>query len=291
MNRFIIKITTFLFLIILVNFGYLLFIQATDWNFSKRIEALNLVNPKYDVLVFGNSLAMDGVDAEYLSRNGFNTYNTALGGSSLKTNYIQLKEYLSNYEYKPKIIILGLGTYLNNFESEDVNPIVDYTRQGKKFTVQDIPLLKFRWLFKEQLKKIVSKSHREAYLKKGQLRFKKKVSDKSEIIEKQFFPLDKYLSSEILKSIINLCTENNIKLVILEMPGFKKTRHEKFSDCIIIDPKAQNGFLFDFNYYEFGNNFDDNRDWIGNSHLNEYGARKFTKHIISVLEKESIIGL
>ena len=89
MGGFVIKLIAFFFLFILSNIVYLIFIQNIDWNYSKRLEALNFNSPNYDVLVLGNSLAMDGIDAEELSKNGFNAYNLALGGSSLMTNYIQ----------------------------------------------------------------------------------------------------------------------------------------------------------------------------------------------------------
>lgn len=259
-----------------------------DWNYSKRIEALNLNNPKYDVLVFGNSLAMDGIDTKYLTDNGFAAYNTAIGGTSLKTNLIQLQEYLTMYEHKPKIILLGLSSYLNtfDFDSDTINPIVDFTTATKKiYRIDDIPILKFKWMFKEMLKKLVSKSHRDAYLINGQLRFGKTVSDNSKINNKNSFPLEDYMSSDFLKSFINICNSNDIKLIIFEMPGFKKTRHPKSHNCFVIDKLNNNGFLYDFNSYQFGKNFDDNEDWIGKSHLNEKGARKFTQYIIKLLDE------
>lgn len=287
MKKFIKRVALFLLLFILINISYLIIIQKIDWNYSKRIEALNMDDPKYEVLVLGNSLAMDGIDTKYLSENGYASYNTAIGGSSLKTTCIQLQEYLSLYEHKPKFVILGLGSYLSRFDGEGINPIVEFTMDDKHYSIHDIPILKFKWLFKEQLKKIFSKSHRDAYLINGQLRFSKTVSDVSQEKENKSFPLDEYLSSEILKSIINICNSNGIKLIILEMPGFKKTRHLKSDDCYIIDKEAKNGFLYDFNYYEFGDNFDDDKDWIGNSHLNEKGARKFSQYIIRLLDEIS----
>lgn len=287
MKKFIQKVALFLLLFILINISYLFIIQKIDWNYSKRIEALNMNDPKYDVLVLGNSLAMDGIDTKHLSGNGYASYNSAIGGSSLKTTCLQLQEYLSLYEHKPKFVILGLGSYLNRFDNEKINPIVEFTMEGKQYNIHDIPILKFKWLFKEQLKKLFSKSHREAYLINGQLRFNKTVSDISQEVGNKSFPLDEYLSSKVLKSIIDICNNNDIKLIILEMPGFKETRHAKTFDYYVIDKELNNGILYDFNYYEFGNNFDDDKDWIGNSHLNEKGARKLSQYIIRILDRTS----
>lgn len=289
MKRFIKKVALFLLLFITINIFYLIIIQKIDWNYSKRIEALNMDDPKYDVLVLGSSLAMDGIDTKYLSNNGYSSYNTAIGGSSLKTNYIQLQDYLSLYEHKPKIVILGLGSYLNNLQSEEnINPIVDFTMTNKNnYTIVDIPTIKFKWLFKDNLKKIFSKPHRDAIIVNGQLRFSKSVPDNTNMTKENNFPIDEYMSSKGLKSIINICNANDIKLVVLEMPGFKKTRHETQHQCYIIDKGFNNVFLYDFNYSEIGESFNDKEDWVGNSHLNEKGARKFTKYVLNVLEQIS----
>ncbi|WP_154855444.1 hypothetical protein [Cyclobacterium xiamenense] len=234
---------------------------------------------------------MDGIDTEYLTDCGFPSYNLALGGASLKTNIIQLSEYLSMYEYKPKIVLLGLGSYLNDFDSEEINPIVDFTMMKKKtYSLEDIPIFKFKWLFKEQLKKIVSKPHRDAYIKSGQLRFSKSVPDNTSISKGKIFPIGQYRSSQSLKAIIDICNSNKIKLIILEMPGFRNTRHEKINPCYVIDEESGNGFIYDFNYYDFGSLFVDDEDWIGNSHLNEKGAIKFTKYILDVLNEPCTIA-
>ena len=79
----------------------------------------------------------------------------------------------------------------------------------------------------------------------------------------------------LLKLIIDLCEKENIKLLILEMPGYKKDRHKFIKKVIHLDDK-QNVFVVDYNYFEFCELFDDHKDWIGNSHLNQYGAQKFT---------------
>lgn len=272
-------------MLVIINIFYLIIIQNFDYNFKNRLEALNFDSPDYDLLVIGNSLAMDGVDTELLSRNGFKSYNLSIGGASLMTNYIQLQEYLTMYKYKPDYIILGLGSYMSSFEDEDVHPIVDFTRIDKKFTIDDIPVLKFKWIFKELLKQIVSKEHRDAYLKDGQLKFRKIVYDETRINENLEFAIDKYLSSELITSILKLCTDNNITLIILEMPGFKSVRHLTKIGPFVLDNNNCNGIFLDYNNIEFSKVFCDETDWIGNSHLNEEGARKFSLLLLDDLNK------
>lgn len=286
MTNFIKRSSIFLLLFVVSNFSYLLLIQKTDWNFKKRIESLNLVSPKIDVLVLGNSLAMDGVDTRLLTENGFRAYNLAIGGSSLKTNYIQLEEYIAMYEHKPKYVILGLGSYMSSFldPKETLHPIVDFTLENKKFGIKDIPMVKFNWLFEELLKKIVSKKHRNAYLEYGQLKFRKSVTDNTTFNPLNKFPIQRYINSTLLQDFIKLCSLNNIQLIVVEMPGFKNVRHQKRLDYTFLNKDQTVGILLDCNNVEFCEIFEDNKDWIGNSHLNEYGAIKFTDRLLQKLK-------
>lgn len=285
MKKFIQKASIFFLVIALINIIYLLVIKDLDYNFKKRVEALKLESPSYDLLVLGNSLSMDGVDTEFLSKNGFSSYNLSIAGSSLSSNYVQLKEYLSVCKNKPRWIVLGLGSYMNSLDAGNIHPIVDFTRSDKEFTLNDIPVLRFKWIFKELLKRIVSAEHRNAYLQNGQLRFAKKVKDGTQIDENQKFQIDKYESSELIKSILDLCAHNKITLIIAEMPGFKNRRHLDSQGPFVLDKSNCNGILFDYNHIEFGKIFNDKNDWIGNSHLNSFGAQKFTTHLLNDLKK------
>jgi hypothetical protein len=231
---------------------------------------------------------MDGIDTKYMSENGTDAYNLAMGGVSLETNYVQLEEYLNTYEYKPKLIILGLGAYMNNLEKEGlINPIVDYTMDKSSSKLEIIPMLKFKYLFEEQLKKLFSKTHREAYLINGQLRFSKKVSDNTTLNFSNKFPFEEYTNSILLKEITNLCSSHDINLIIVEMLGFKNVRHPSNFKSEYLDKDKKNGLIIDLNYIEFGNKFDDDEDWIGNNHLNVYGAKKFTKELLDIVGRKS----
>src|SRR5687768_3791462 len=113
MRKFLIKIGYFAIIFIIINFIFLALISLTDWNFKKRIEALRMEKPKFDLIVLGNSLAMDGIDTKLLTEKGLNSYNMAIGGANAETNYIMLEEYLDKCETKPQYVIFGVATYTN----------------------------------------------------------------------------------------------------------------------------------------------------------------------------------
>ena len=49
-----------------------------------------------------------------------------------------------------------------------------------KYGVKDAPILKFKWLGVEFLKKIVSDAHRKTIISYGQIKYPKTISDNSE---------------------------------------------------------------------------------------------------------------
>lgn len=289
MYRFLLKIFFFAVAVLVCNALYLVIVIKTDFNFQKRLETLNFENPTYELLVLGNSLALDGIDTELLTENGYDSYNMALAGSSIFSIKLQLEEYLSSYQHKPEYIILGLGSYINYIDndSKQIHPVVDFTRKEKSYTFDDIPMIRFKWIFIDLLKKLVSKKHREAYLKHGQLRFSKQVADKSKIDSSRTFPFKEYEfnrdNPNNFSDIINICSNKGIKLIIVEMPGFKKVRHKKSFDRLILDKSNNNAILFDYNNFEFAEIFDSQTDWIGNNHLNVYGAKKLTNRLVQDL--------
>lgn len=287
MKRFLIQLTIFGLGLLILNFLYFLLISHTDWDFIKRTESLNLSNPTFDLLVLGNSLAMDGIDTQYLSKQGLSAYNMAIGGSSLKTNYIQLEEYLNRYEQKPSYVILGLGSYMNNFERDDIHPIVEYTMEEHRYTFSDLPFIKFRWLGAELMKKIVSSAHRNATISQGQLKFKKIETDKTKRNPALQLNLDKYKSAKWILEILELCAAHNIQVFVIEMPGFKKTQNVDALGPYTLPINENNYRLYNFNSQSFCRIFDDSKDWIGNNHLNEIGAKRFTKHLYKEVLKNN----
>ena len=269
----------------MVNYGFLLLIQHFDKNFAKAIEIKEFNDKKNQGVILGNSLTLDGIDVEYLTNKGIDSYNFALGGSTLKSNYIQLMYYLKNND-KPDFILLGLGSSLKNYSSsksaESVHPIINYCYNDLNLTIDNLPMIKFKWLATENLKKLVSKQHRETKIVLGQLKIKRKVLDNTKYKDKvksQIF-FDDYKGAKYLFKIDSVCKVNNIELITIEMPGYKKTQNDIPLGPNFIKYKNDSIRIYNMNNRDLCKKlFDDKNDWVGNSHLNEYGAKKLTKYI------------
>ena len=286
MKKIIFKSIVFLVITVLINIFYLMFIQRTVWDFKKSSEFLNLKNQSLDCIVLGNSVALDGIDTGYLSENGLSSYNSALGGANIKSSFIQLSEYLNNNN-PPKIVMLGLSPEekYNTYQKEPtIHPIVEYNYNlMNKFCFQSIPMVKFQWLAVEPFKRIISKDHKETKLILGQLQTKKTVPDKSNYKKelKSSISIDDYKGAKYLFKIDSLCNSKKIKFYVLGMPGYKKTQNSIPLGLHVLkygDNRKLN--LINLNNKEFCSTlFDSEKDWLGNSHLNVFGAKKLTQYI------------
>jgi hypothetical protein len=289
MKRFITNTFVFSFWFSLffaaLNFLFLVILIKTDWDFRKRVESLKFDNPVFDLLVLGNSLALDGIDAELLTDNGIISYNLAIGGSSPRTSYIQLKEYLEVYQRSPDYVLLGLGSYVSRLDGEEIHPVIEFTMENHKYSIRDIPLIKFKWLGVELAKKIVSSTHRNARLSYGQLKFKR-ISPDNTAYDSLDLDVQMFENSFYIGEIVRICRQNDIKLFIIEMPGFKNTQNSYDTGPFILNfSNGQSALLYNLNSRTFCEIFDSNQDWIANSHLNETGARKFTKELLEIIRE------
>jgi hypothetical protein len=286
-SRVIQFVILFLLFFILINGIFLLVIIKTDWDFTKRLESLNLTEPNFSLLVFGSSLSQYGVDTELLTKKGIESYNMAMVGSSAKTNFIQLREYLKKYSNRPDYVLFAGNSCLEKFDMDGIQPVVEFTMKNQKIDLKDVPLSKFRWQSTELLKKALSTEYRSCYLSYGHLKRTKILVDLSAYGNEKL-EIDKYKSSVWVEEIARLCDQNNIQFVIIEMPGINKIQNTvpigpydlKFHD-------GSKGVLYNFNSREFCKSIDSEKDWSGLSHLNKYGAEKFTLKLIEVLSLQN----
>jgi hypothetical protein len=284
-KRSIYFIAFFLVFFVLVNVIYMTVIARTDMDFKKRVESIQFNGLDLDLLVLGASTVLDGVDTELLTSKGIKSYNFAIGGATIRTNIIQVEEYLKTCAVKPKSIILGVNSSMvESFDDDEIHPIVDVTMEGHRYSLQDVPILKFKWLGFEFLKKIVSKNHREAILSYGQVKFKKTVADYTSYAE-QYLDIQRFENSYWIGELIKLSKEHDMDLFLIEMPGYKMSQNMSPAGLhIITHSNGLKAKLYNYNSRDFCSMFDSKTDWIGNSHLNVYGAEKFTKVLLTELQ-------
>ena len=288
MKRFVKKIfffsSFFFVLFILYNTLFLGIILLTDWDFKKRLESLNFVHPDYELLVLGSSLPEYGIDTEFLTEHFMKSYNLALHGNPLKTSCVQLNEYIARYPKKPKYVILGLNSFLDEHNDDSIHPVVDLTMKSHEFVLSDIPIIRLRWFGVEFLKKILSSGHRKTKMSFGQVKSPRVNSDKTDY-DILTLDLNEFESSYWIGEITKLCTQNGIELIIIEMPAVKKKQNlTEIGPHTINFVNGYSALLYNLNNQEFCSFIDENKDWVGLSHLNETGALKLTIELLKILE-------
>lgn len=287
MKRFAVSAFSFLLFFVLfslvINSIYLGIIMTSDWDFRKRIESIRFKNPDFDLLVLGSSIAQYGVDTELLTTKGIKSYNLALVGSSVKTYYIQLNEYISKNLRRPKFVILAANAFLEEFDQKGIQPVVEFTMKYQQYDIKDLPLSKFRWQGTELFKKAFSGEYRRGYLSYGQVRRSKIVPDNSQLTD-LYLNIEKYRSSEWIRKLAELCNSNNIEFIIVEMPCVKETQNlSAIGPYSVNFSNGSSATLFNLNSRDFSSFIDPARDWVGMSHFNANGAARFTEQLYKVV--------
>lgn len=286
MKKFLLKLAFISAIYLGLNYVYLEILKQTDWSLSKVNRIKNFKDKDYGYIFLGASLTLDGIDAQYLADKGINAYNFGTQGTSIRSSYIQLSKYLENNK-KPEYVILGVGSLSKSYKEYKQEFTIDLPYQyfyfDNELSYNNLPMIQFRGLALENLKKIVSKEHREAKFVRGQLRIKKKVKDKTkyrEVLDSTIHVSD-YKGASHLFKMDSVCKSRNIKFMVLEMPGFRKTQNkipvgphrlaDEYHDTITLYNLNNKALVSDL--------IDSENDWLGNSHLNQYGAKKLTAYI------------
>lgn len=291
MSRFLQKCGWFLALVILLNMMYLLVLILFSPGFKKIYQISKIRNQKFEVVALGNSLALDGIDAEYLTKNGINTYNLSVAGSHVSTSFLILEDYLKHNQ-KPKLVLVGLSAaygkaYLNKIPFK--NPEVEFFYHPDwKENITNPPLMNFQWLSVDLLKIVISKDHRNATLVKGQWKTKKTIPDNTVYAGNSTSVID--YTDPYLSKIVDLCRKNGINIILTELPGSNNTRNDlPFIYEATLNDNSKFP-VFNLNNYTISSGIiDSSKDWLGANHLNQFGGEKITKYLLeNVMHKTEI---
>lgn len=256
--------------------------------FKKVYDMITLKQQNYELLVLGNSMALDGIDTEYLTNNGISSYNLALGGDHVSTSLLILNEYLQ-HNSKPKVVVVGLSSaigrgYLNKVPFK--NPEVEFFYHPNLVSnIMNPPLLNFQWLAIDMMKIVISKDFRDAKTILGQWKTKKVIQDNT--IYKKKASTEFMYNNPFLLKIENECKKHGIKLIIVELPGANANRN-----TLPLEYTIQLGnyrkTIYNLNNYEVSSKIiNPSTDWLAPDHLNENGAKKITDFLYNyVIKKE-----
>lgn len=288
MVKFLKKCCWFLLLLVSLNVIYLMLLFWFSPGFKKVYDMITLKQQNYELLVLGNSMALDGIDTEYLTNNGISSYNLALGGDHVSTSLLILNEYLQ-HNSKPKVVVVGLSSaigrgYLNKVPFK--NPEVEFFYHPNLVSnIMNPPLLNFQWLAIDMMKIVISKDFRNAKTILGQWKTKKVIPDNT--IYKKKASKELMYNNPFLLKIENECKKHGIKLIFVELPGANANRNS-----LPLEYTIQTGnnrkIIYNLNNYVVSSKIiNPSTDWLAPDHLNENGAKKLTDFLYNyVIKKE-----
>ncbi len=190
---------------------------------------------------------------------------------------------MTHYSNKPRFVILAYNSYLEEFNKEGIQPVIEFTMKGHKYGLKDIPISKFNWQLMELLKKVLISEYRATYVSYGQKKSNITESDKTAYKE-LYLDIDKYESAIWIREIAKICDKYGIELFLVEIPGSMEAQN--VSDIGPHKINLKNGYsanLYNLNSQDFCAFIDPDKDWVGLSHFNETGAAKFTNELLRII--------
>lgn len=260
-----------------------------------------------DVVFMGNSDVYRGISPIVLwDEYGIASYNFVSSGQRMWTAYYLMVECLK-YQ-KPDLIVLNMDSAFNESSSSEsnyrkvfdnmklsknkINAITDssFRNSKKEMLTYILPLARFhsRWNeLKDYDFQDAFKS--EKYDFKGMdlcvdvksYNFDNEYMKKDHSEEKIGSKCSKYL-----EKMVKLCKDNNIELLLIEIPSAESWSYDLSNKTQEFADKHDLKFIdMNLNYKDFG--FDWKTDTPdGGDHLNVYGAEKVSKYIGKIIQEE-----
>ena len=282
MLKFVLFIAKWFAVIAVINFLYGLALIKTDWSIQSTIEFFHKYDDNIDVLVVGNSLGLDGIDAEMISKKlNINCYNACIGGGSLSEALFRT-EYAIDHNNIKTVILASNIDYIRDCGDEHV---VTSNFRSDYYLFQNF-LFNYQFFHIDILKKFVSQDYRSNQIQKGQLKIESTYIDSTKIdySQKEFFLNDLNCFLELKETL----ESKNIKLIFVNMPLFKENRHNILCSDVSTNIVNLNGQSIEkiIKSNHFGSI----------NHLNKNGAEIITKELLKrypniILDESTVISL
>lgn len=289
MEKFIKRFFWFAVVVVFLNLSYLLLLLLFSPGLKKIYEISRFENQKFETIILGNSMALDAIDAEYLTKNGMSTYNLSVAGDHVSTSLMLLEDYLKNNN-KPEMVVVGLSSAIGRSYLNPVaftNPEVEFFYHPNLWSnIINPPLLNFQWLAIDLLKIVISKDHRNATMVLGQWKTKKIIQDQARLNYSNKNVINYH--DPYLAKIIALCKQQNIKIVLTELPGSKDKRNSLPFEKEYIIGNEKLITIYNLNNFEVSESIiDASTDWLAPDHLNQFGGEKITAYLLkNVFQKQ-----
>ena len=286
-NNIIKSISFILILFILVEILNFTFIPGSNiFEYgSLKVSAYDILTEKKDtieVVGLGDSLVYSSLSPmEIWNEYGYTVYDCAQAAQIIANTYEYLKAAVDSQH--PKIVLMEPGVIFRNAKKQNIKnkisdelkklfPLAKYHDNWKKYLSDGC---KDNWLdvYKgyKYITNVKSGKNSNDYMKH---------SDKKVEIPKE--------NLEYFEKIVELCKDNDIKLVIVSFPSQKSWNYKRHNT--ISELAQENDIEFvDLNLVDLEINWEKDTKDDGN-HLNYYGAKKVSKYIGNYLKETELVS-
>ncbi len=289
MNRSSVKyIILFLGLLFIVDFFYGKFLNRnfSKMNFGDFGEINRGLESNEEIFIIGSSRARHHYNPEILSQAlNLSCYNAGIGGHGLFLNYAMLNARIKIKA--PKLVILDLSpnVIVDKESYSKLNSLLPYYKKHESF--KEIIELNPDFSRLEMISRMYIYNSTLYDLTRGYFLKSRDYNSgyaplSGEINLENFAPF--YLEDEVIDynktlvidKIIKLCKANNIKLIAVISPTYKKFDKGNRVVNIIKDVFDNNNVEF----YDYSGLHLESKYYVDQLHLNEFGANIFTNVLV-----------
>ena len=301
MKHFIFKLILFSALIFAFDKVFILIRELTpNKELDNRLEKIAKGEIDSDILIFGSSRGARSIIASQITKKlNVSAFNLAYPGSNIDFHEFLLRQLILNNNKKPKIIILTVDDPLEvianksiQFRLDRIYPLVKYRSIREEFVERENKNSLFSNLFVMHTLKLSQfdlrhKKHTklDSIMDCGSM----PISFKSEKFTQKFNEGNKfydindesnYLRNK-LKSFIDICVKNDIKLMLAIPPIFRKVDREFMN--------RMNSFTKDKAvlavYDEKKKEYLSSEYFYNSTHLKINGAKIYTDELITQIKQ------
>lgn len=312
MKKFITKAIIFIIPILLVFTLMESVLRNIPNEYKFKKEYLDANSNEIETLILGSSHAYYGIDPTYFSSKTFNASHVS---QSLDFDFEIIKKYQSYFKNLETIIVplsyftlfsnLALGKeswrikyYVIYYDMDVAESVLDHSEiLGGKFSIN---ALKFTSYFKNKNNSIHCSDSGWGGAGKKSANTKILI-DTGESAAKRHSPSIHHKTRqkafkdniEIINSLVELCENQNIELILLTTPTFETYRENLNNEQLNLTVETANSIASKSENCKYLNLIDDSRfiaeDFFDADHLSEIGAEKLSKILSAEIEKDDTL--
>jgi hypothetical protein len=300
MKKFIQKIIIFFLPVVIALCIFEMLLQIIPNDYKYKRDQLLKNSKDIEVLILGNSHAHYGINPEYLTMKGFNFSNIS---QSLDLDYRLLENYGSALDNLKTIVVpvsyFSLFSRLaSGNESWRIKNYVLYYHIKGMFSIQNnFELLNGTMLsnlyrlyqYMKDRNRLITVSN-DGFGLSYSSAVKNNLEETGETAALRHTHYDTKIFSynqEMIQNIIEWCSKRNITLIFVTLPAYYTYRNNLDSNQLnetinyMVNIEEEHNNVFYYNFLENNDFISD--DFYDADHLNEIGAKKFTKKIDRII--------